>query len=70
MLSSAALHAQSNTTTEIEQLRNEINALKQMLQQNTQQQQQQAVQLSAVERQVLTTPKTVEKTGLGLTKGG
>ena len=41
-----------------------------MLQQNTQQQQQQAVQLSAVERQVLTTPKTVEKTGLGLTKGG
>lgn len=36
MLSSAALHAQSNTTTEIEQLRNEINALKQMLQQNTQ----------------------------------
>ena len=70
MLTSAALHAQTNTTTEIEQLRNEINALKQMLQQNTQQQQQQAVQLSAVERQVLTTPKTVEKTGLGLTKGG
>ncbi len=29
MLSSAALHAQSNTTTEIEQLRNGINALKQ-----------------------------------------
>ncbi len=56
MLSSAALHAQTNTTAEIEQLRNEINALKQMLQQNTQQQQQQAVQLSAVERQALTTP--------------
>ena len=70
MLSSAALHAQTNTTAEIEQLRNEINALKQILQQNTQQQQQQAVQLSAVERQVLTTPKTVEKTGLGLTNGG
>lgn len=40
MLSSAALHAQTNTTAEIEQLRNEINALKQMLQQNTQQQKQ------------------------------
>ena len=35
MLSSAALHAQTNTTTEIEQLRNEINALKQMLQQRS-----------------------------------
>ena len=50
MLSSAALHAQSNTTAEIEQLRNEINALKQMLQQNTQQQQQQAVLMSIAQQ--------------------
>ena len=70
MLSSATLYAQSNTTTEVEQLRNEVNALKHMLEQYTQQQQQQAVQLNAVKQQVSTTPKTVEKTGLGLTKGG
>lgn len=70
MLSSATLYAQSNTTTEVEQLRNEVNALKHMLEQYTQQQQQQAVQLNEVKQQVSTTPKTVEKTGLGLTKGG
>ena len=66
---SVASFAQAQSNNEVQQLRQEVQELKNLLQQYSQQQQQQAVELQAVQVQAQSQPDG-EKKGLAVTKGG